>query len=81
MLTNFGSGIQTVLMHDAIDRVLGFDRTWSNREFIEATNGVEDRAHDLAKARLERDREAGVKPKLPRSASTPEPTRRISSAN
>ena len=44
VLTNFGGGIQTVMMHDAIDRVLGFRRTWSNREFIEATNGVEDHA-------------------------------------
>ena len=67
MLTNLGVGIQTVMMHDAIDRVLGFHRTWSNREFIEATNGVEDRARDVAKARLERDRKAGVKPRLPLS--------------
>ena len=43
VLTNLAGGIQTVMMHDAIDRVLGFDRTWSNREFIDATNGVEDR--------------------------------------
>ena len=39
VLTNLGGGIQTVMMHDAIDRVLGFDRTWTNREFIDATNG------------------------------------------
>jgi CubicO group peptidase (beta-lactamase class C family) len=67
VLTNLGCGIQTVMMHDAIDRVLGFHRTWSNREFIEATNGVEDRARDVAKAQLERDRKAGVKPRLPLS--------------
>ena len=67
MLTNLGGGIQTVMMHDAIDRVLGFHRTWSNREFIEATNGVEDRARDVAKAQLERDRKASVKPRLPLS--------------
>ena len=55
------------MMHDAIDRVLGFDRNWSNREFIEGTNGVEDRARDAAKARLDRERKANVKPRLPLS--------------
>jgi CubicO group peptidase (beta-lactamase class C family) len=67
VLTNLGGGIQTVMMHDAIDRVLGFDRTWSNREFIDATNGVEDRARAVANDRLDRERQANVKPKFPLS--------------
>jgi hypothetical protein len=70
VLTNLGGGIQTVMMHDAIDRVLGFDRTWSNREFIDATNGVEDRERAAAIARLSRERQANVKPKLPLSRYT-----------
>jgi CubicO group peptidase (beta-lactamase class C family) len=68
VLTNFGGGIQTVILHDAIDRVLGFKRTWTNHEFIDATNGVEDRARSAAIAQLERHRKADVKPSLPLSA-------------
>jgi CubicO group peptidase (beta-lactamase class C family) len=67
VLTNLGGGIQTVMMHDAIDRVLGFDRNWSNREFIDGTNGAEDRVRAAAIAHLDRERQANVKPKLPLS--------------
>jgi CubicO group peptidase (beta-lactamase class C family) len=42
-------------------------RNWSDREFIDGTNGAEDRVRAAAIARLDRERRANVKPKPPLS--------------
>jgi hypothetical protein len=65
VLTNLGCGVQYMVMHDVIDRVLGIPRTWSNREFIDAAVGGDRRARDAEEARLDRDRRAQVGSRAP----------------
>ena len=65
VLTNLGCGIEYMVMHDVIDRLLGIPRTWSNRDFVDHVVGDYQRLVFGTNARLDRERRPDVKPQLP----------------
>jgi CubicO group peptidase (beta-lactamase class C family) len=64
VLTNLGCGMQFMVMHDILDRVLRIPRSWSNRDFITHTIGEQQKSTEAENARLDRQRRHHVKPQL-----------------
>jgi CubicO group peptidase (beta-lactamase class C family) len=64
VLTNLGCGIQFMVMHDVIDRLLGIPRAWHNQGFITAVIDEYQNATDAENARLDRERRQDIKPSL-----------------
>jgi len=56
VLTNVGIGMQYMVMHEIIDRMLGIPKTWRSRDFLE--NAVNDyqKQVDAQNGRLEQER-------------------------
>jgi CubicO group peptidase (beta-lactamase class C family) len=67
VLTNLGCGIQFMVMHDVIDRLLGIPRTWNNGDFVAHVVDDYQRTVDADNVRLDRERRPDVKPRLPLS--------------
>jgi CubicO group peptidase (beta-lactamase class C family) len=65
VLTNLGCGIEFMVMHDVIDRLLGIPRTWSNRDFVDHVVRDYQRLVAAENARLDQNRRPDVKPQLP----------------
>jgi CubicO group peptidase (beta-lactamase class C family) len=68
VLTNLGCGLQFMVMHDVIDRLLGINRTWSNRDFVSRVIDDEKKSSDTEQARLDSERRKDVKPRFPVNA-------------
>jgi CubicO group peptidase (beta-lactamase class C family) len=56
VLTNGGLGVQIMVMHNIIDRMLGNPKTWTDREFLEYAINDYQKQIDTQNARLERER-------------------------
>jgi CubicO group peptidase (beta-lactamase class C family) len=67
VLANRGCGIVYMLMHDIFDRMLGIQRTWTNRDWL--VEAEENPARELAakNERLEAARKKDTSPSLPLS--------------
>ena len=64
VLTNLGCGIQFMVMHDIIDRMLGIPRTWQNRDFVSLVVDDYQKLVDTENLRLDRERNKVAKPRL-----------------
>lgn len=65
ILANRPSGIAAMLMHDVFDRLLGFPRTWTNRDWVEIAEGKPQAEAKAKNDRLEARRAKDTKPSLP----------------
>lgn len=64
VLTNLGCGMQFMVMHDIMDRLLGIPRTWTNQDFIARAVDDYQRYADAENVRLDRERLKDVRPQL-----------------
>ena len=65
VLTNFGSGVQYMVMHDVFDRLLGIPRSWTNKDWITEIVDNHHRDNEAAEAQLEAERNKEITPKFP----------------
>jgi CubicO group peptidase (beta-lactamase class C family) len=64
VLTNLGCGIQFMVMHDVLDRMLEIPRTWHNSVFVSHVVDDYNKSVDAENTRLARERRHDLRPKF-----------------